>query len=69
MEYFYVMGRVTRGRGGRYREGRSFDEERGSPITEKPALRVIQRQRKFDFKGRVKIEVNRSEKLKIAQNL
>ena len=27
------MGRVTRGRGGRYPRGMSFDEERGSPIT------------------------------------
>ena len=35
------MGRVTRGRGGRYREGRSFDEERGSPTTKMSVYTVL----------------------------
>ena len=68
MEYFYVMGRVTRGRGGRYPRGMSFDEERGSPITLHVGSRVIQAQGKFDSNMLVKNLETLVSKTKISQN-
>ena len=68
MEYLRD-GSGNEGEGGTaFDEGKSFDEERGSPITKKAGSRVIQRQGKVDFKGLVKNWCKWVRKMKISQN-
>ena len=62
MEYFYVMGRVTRGRGGRYPKGKVVRRQKEVARQPEDRSRVIQRQGKFHFKGESKISRDRSQK-------
>ena len=51
----HVMGRVTRGRGGRYLRGKVVRRQKEVARQPVDCSRVIQRQGKFGFEGRIKI--------------
>ena len=69
MEYLRD-GSGNEGEGGTaFDEGKSFDEERGSPITKRAGSRVIQRQGKFDSNMLVQNLYRLVTKMKISQNL